>query len=79
MQYEQAFEVEVLKVYHEAKRAGERMPAEDVRKAIAHEKMEDEVYAAHLLAKANLAALEKRHRALGMALTARMSLLKALS
>jgi hypothetical protein len=74
--YEKALEKELLTIYHEAKRAGERMPAEDVRRAIAHEQIEDEVYALHLHKKAHLAAQEKLFKGLQAALSARQSLLR---
>src|SRR4051812_11962991 len=71
--YEQRFEQELLTIYHAAKRAGERMPAEDVRRAIAHENVDDGIYAAHLMAKAELAALEKLFRGVEKAVSARQS------
>jgi hypothetical protein len=74
--YEGAFEKELLRIYHDAKRAGERIPAEDVRKALAHEAVDDGVYAAHLMARANLAATDKQMRGLSAAVSARQSLLK---
>lgn len=75
--YESAFEKALLGVYHRAKDSGERMPAEDVRKAIAHDEVEDGIYAAHLMAKANLAALDKRFKGLSATVNARQSLLRA--
>lgn len=76
--YEQAFEQELLRIYHDSRRNGERMPAEDVRKALAHENVDDGVYAAHLMAKAELAAQEKLFRGIEKAVSARQSVLRAL-
>lgn len=76
--YDEAYEKELLTIYHEAKRAGDRMPAEDVRRAIAHEALDDGIYAAHLLAKAELAAGEKLMKGLLAATSARQSVLRAL-
>jgi hypothetical protein len=61
--YDKAFEAELLTIYHEAKRAGERMPAEDVRRAIAHDRMDDTLYADHVMTKARAAAADKQLRA----------------
>ena len=57
-------------------RAGERMPAEDVRRAIAHQNVDAGIYGAHLMAKANREALEKRVTARRAAVNARQSLLR---
>lgn len=74
--YESAFEKELLRIYHDSRQRGERMPAEDVRRALAHEAVEDGVYAAFLMSKANLAATDKQMKALSAAVSARQSLLK---
>jgi hypothetical protein len=72
--YECEVEKELLRIYHLHK--GGRMPAEDIRKALAHEAVPDGVHAAHLMAKANLAATDKQMRGLSAAVSARQSLLK---
>jgi hypothetical protein len=61
--YDRAFEAQLLTIYHEAKRVGERMPAEDVRRAIAHDQMDDTVYAEHVMTKARASAANKQLRA----------------
>lgn len=77
--YEREYERQVISIYHEAKRSGERMPAEDVRRAVAHEQVDDAIYATHLLAKAEVAALEKKARLLSTALSGKQSLLRAMT
>lgn len=74
--YDEAMEKELIRLYDSAKRAGERLPAEDVRTALAHEKVEAGVWAGHLMAKANLAALDKQMKGLSAAVSARQSLLR---
>lgn len=76
--YDREFESQVLTIYHEAKRNGERLPAEDVRKAIAHDQMDDELYANHLMTKAQAAATEKTLRAVLARVSAKQSVLRAL-
>jgi len=75
--YEQQFEKELLTIYNDSQRKGERMPAEDVRRAIAHKNVDDKVYAQHLLAKAELAAQEKLFKGIEKAVSARQSVLRA--
>lgn len=59
MLYEQAIATELLKIYSESKDAGERLPAEDLRKAMAHSKVKGEVWASYLTAKAKVDAIDK--------------------
>jgi hypothetical protein len=77
--YSRAVEVELVRIHHEAKQAGERPPAEDLRRALAHAAIEDGIYEEYLAAKAELAARTSRYRALSASVSARQSLLKALS
>jgi hypothetical protein len=77
--YERDFQKKLLVVYHRAKDSGERMPAEDIRRAMAHELVDAEVYADFLEAKAKREALAVRYRALAASVSARQSLLKSLS
>jgi len=74
--YDEAYEKELLRIYDEAKKSGERMPAEDVRRALAHHRIESKVYIAHVEAKATLAAQEKLFRGLEKSVSARQSVLK---
>lgn len=57
LQYDREVERAKLEVYHEAKKMGERPPAEDIRTAIAHGKAED-AYARQLRAKAKVESLK---------------------
>jgi hypothetical protein len=74
--YDEAYEKELLRIYDEAKKSGERMPAEDVRRALAHHRIESKVYIAHVETKAKLAAQEKLFRGLEKSVSARQSVLK---
>jgi len=76
--YDEAFESELLRIYHESKEAHERPPAEDVRKAMAHRAIRPTVYAAYLDARAQVDALKAYVRALEASVSARQSLLSAL-
>ena len=77
--YEREFQKKLLVVYHKAKESGERTPAEDLRRAMAHELIDSEVYAEHLESKALKEAMAVKFRALQSAVSARQSLLKVLS
>jgi hypothetical protein len=76
--YDEQFEKALLGIYHRAKDSGERMPAEDVRKAVAHDEVDDGIYGAHLMARANLNALDKKLKGCLAATSARQSLLRAM-
>lgn len=77
--YERAFQKQLIVIHHRAKEAKERPPAEDLRRALAHEAIDGEVYGEYLEAKAQREALAVRYRALAAAVSARQSLLKALA
>lgn len=76
--YNRAVEAELVRIFHDHKQSGERIPAEDLRRALAHAAIEGGIYDEYLAAKAELSAREKRYRALAAAVSARQSLLKAL-
>lgn len=77
--YERALQMQLIVIYHRAKESGERMPAEDVRNALAHQAINNEIYAEYLSAKAEKEALQVRYRALQASVSARQSVLKALT
>lgn len=52
--YEKAIGREFLKMVDEAKKSGSRIPAEDIRKAIAHENIDDKIYEQYLVAVADV-------------------------
>jgi hypothetical protein len=76
--YERAVEAELVRIHHEAKKAGERPPAEDLRRALAHQAIDDTTYQHYLATRAEVAAKDKLYRALAAAVSARQSLLKGL-
>lgn len=77
--FERELTKQIIAIVHESKQAGEkRPPAEDIRKAMALERIPQEVYTRYLTAKANREALKVRYDALKAAVSARQSLLKAL-
>jgi hypothetical protein len=76
--YEIAFESELIKIYDTAKRSGERMPAEDVRKAMAHASVDHSVYARFLTSQAEIEALKAWTKTTAAALSARQTLLNVL-
>lgn len=83
LNYEGALAVELIRIKNDAARAGERVPAEDLRKAIAHkaicEQPEGELlYANYLRDKAKAAALDKKLKGVLAATSARQSLLRAM-
>lgn len=75
--YDEAMEKALIAIYHHSRSARERPPAEDIRTALAHEQVEAGVYAAHLMSKANLSALDKQMKGLSAAVSARQSLLRS--
>jgi hypothetical protein len=75
--YERATQTEIVRVYHDSKKRGERPPAEDLRKALAHAAIEPGIYEEFLAAKAELAARTSRYRALAASVSARQSLLRS--
>jgi hypothetical protein len=77
--YERAVQKQLLVVLDKSKKAGERVPAEDLRRAMAHDAIDPEVYAEYLEARAHKESLSVRFRALSASVSARQSLLKSLS
>lgn len=57
--YEKAMGKEFLTMLHEANKEGKRPPAEDMRKAIAHNKIGSDVYSKFLLAEADVDATDR--------------------
>lgn len=76
--YEIAFESEKIRIYNAAKMSGERMPAEDIRNAIAHKAVDHAVYARFLTSQAEIEALKAWTRTVAAALSARQTLLNVL-
>lgn len=77
LQYDRQVERAKLEVYHEAKKMGERPPAEDIRTAIAHGKAED-AYARQLRAKARVESLKALQASIRASTSARQTLLSML-
>lgn len=77
--YERAVQRQLVVIYDKAKKKGERTPAEDIRKALAHDAIDREIYAEYLESRAQKESLSVRFRALSAAVSARQSLLKSLS
>ena len=75
--YDRKVEEAKIEVYHNAKKMGERPPAEDIRTALAHRMAQDE-YAGHLKAKANVEALKAWQQSLRASTSARQTLLSTL-
>jgi DNA-binding transcriptional regulator YiaG len=78
MQYEQAVQEQLVTLHHESKESGERLPAEDIRRALAHRKVSREVYGAYLASRAEVDALRAWCRATEASLSAKQSLLNAM-
>ena len=76
--YERAMQSELITIYDAAKRSGERMPAEDVRRAMAHKAVDHNVYAQFLIKQAEIEALKAWTRTTMAALSAKQSLLAAM-
>ena len=76
--YEQALRTQLITIFDESKSAGERMPAEDVRKALAHRKIDNKLWADYIVAVAKVEAMTARTRAITAAMNGRQSLLAAL-
>lgn len=77
-EYEAAFEAALITIYDASVKNGARMPAEDVRKAMAHQQIPSKLYGDFLATKAELDALRAWTRATEAALSARQSLLSTL-
>lgn len=76
--YEKARQDALITIYHDAKESGQRMPAEDVRQALAHRQVPNEVYGAFLAAKAEVDALKAWCRVTEASLSARQTLLNVM-
>ena len=76
--YQAAVQSALIEMYHVAKEGGERLPAEDVRQALAHRQVPKEIYGSYLAGKAEVDALRAWCRTMESALSARQSLLSAL-
>ena len=76
--YDQAFQTQLITIFNDCKTRGERMPAEDVRKALAHKEIPHKVYADYIIAVAQVEAMTARTRAITAAMNGRQSLLAAL-
>lgn len=70
---------ELVRIFHEAQEMGDRPPAEDIRKALARGLIDPVVYQEYLEAKVEKEGLGVRFKALTAAVSARQSVLKALS
>lgn len=57
--YEKAIAGAIIVLTDKYKRDGERLPAEDVRKALAHNAIDDEVWSKYLEAKAKADSMER--------------------
>lgn len=76
--YEAAIESEKIRIFDAAKHAGERMPAEDIRTAMAHRAVDSGVYARYLSKQAEIEALKAWTRTLSSVLSARQTLLNVM-
>ena len=76
--YEEVHQKTLLAIYHEHKESGERLPAEELRRALAHQRMDRHIYAHFLEAKAQVNALQAYIGTLKASVSARQSLLSAL-
>ena len=77
--YKESLEKALLEVRDGYRESGERMPAEDLRLAEAHQKVNGATYAKYLTSKARVDALRAWLRALEAQVSARQSLLRALT
>ncbi len=76
--YQGAMEAALIEIRDEFAAKGERLPAEDLRTALAHQRIERKVYADYLTAQAQVEAMKARTRAISDAMSGRQSLLAAL-
>ncbi len=77
-EYRKSVEDARIRIYHDSKESGERMPAEDIREALAHRQIPSAVYSEFLAAKAEVDALKAWTRTVEHSVSARQSLLAAL-
>jgi hypothetical protein len=76
--YERAMQSALLELRDEHAKSGERMPAEDLRRAMAHQRIDRKLYGEHLTAQARVEGGKAYLRALTAAVSARQSVLSAL-
>jgi hypothetical protein len=76
--YERDLQQQLITIYDEAKHTGERMPAEDVRRAMAQRGVDHATYASFLSKQAEVEALKAWTRATASVLSARQTLLNVL-
>ena len=77
--HEEATEKALIELRDEAKRDGERLPGMDMLRALAHRRVDSRVYGEALAAKAQVEALRAWSRALEASVSARQSLLRAMT
>lgn len=77
--YQLAYEKDLIRQRIEAKESGERLPAEDVRQAIAHQHVSVDVRTTYEVRKAMVDGIRARARATENAISARQSLLRTLT
>jgi hypothetical protein len=76
--YELAIERVKLELFDEYKSRKERLPAEDMRRALAHQRVNPDLYGRFLMARANANALKAHARTVEAALSGRQTLLGVL-
>lgn len=77
-EFRRAFDTEIVKIKIDADK-GERMPAEDVRKALAHDRVDEQLYLDFVQTAAKAEAMKARARGIESAMTGRQSVLRTLS
>jgi hypothetical protein len=77
-EWEQKLDGVLIKIVEEHKAEGERVPAADIRMAMARERVGFEPYGRYIRAKRNCEGLEKHGRMLDTAISARQSTLRGL-
>jgi hypothetical protein len=77
-EYRRLLEIALIEIKDEHADEGKRLPAEDLRTAMAHQRIDRTAYATYLTAEAKVNALTAFLRGLSAATSARQSLLSAL-
>lgn len=77
-EYTTAVEQEKLRIFHGHREKGERLPAEDLRDALAHQQIDSALYGRWLNGRAEINALRAHARAVEHSLSGRQSLLAAM-
>jgi hypothetical protein len=77
-EYDRSVQSELVRIHHAAKGAGERPPAEDIRKALAAQSVDSALYGRYLALQAEVDALKQYVKSRESILSARQSLLSAL-